>query len=243
MPCNSGVSLIPQVDGQTERFAVRGLYNGLALLADATTNSYWDHITGTCVHGALKGAQLAFTPFDLRYTTVAGALQIAPHAQIAFSPGMTLRGRFLKFVTPIMHRVLGNRLPPQFVRTLGEEDTRRERMDVGLGLWTARTRRFYPLSTLRAAPNGVLDQVDGETVFVYYDRDAHAPDAIYVAATAFSARDDAQGSSYAFDSGVTLRSGTLYAADGQPIPTRRPQTMFTRWYGFAFTFPGCEIYD
>ena len=61
MPCNSGVSLVPLVDGKRERFAVRGLYNGLALLADATTNSYWDHITGACVHGPRQGAQLRMT--------------------------------------------------------------------------------------------------------------------------------------------------------------------------------------
>jgi hypothetical protein len=198
MPCNSGVSLIPEVDGKRERFAVRGLYNGLALLADATTNSYWDHITGECVHGPLQGAQLAFSPFELRYTNAAGALEIAPEVHIAFSPGMTLRGRFLKFVTPIMHRLMGNRLPPQFVRTLGEEDTRRERMDVGLGVWTGCTRRFYPLSVLCAAPEGILDELDRETLFVYYDRAAQAPDAVYVAA----GKSAENGNIYTFNSFV-----------------------------------------
>ena len=72
MPCNSGVSLIPTVNGKTELFAATGLYNGLALLGDATTHSYWDHITGECVHGEHLGKQLDFTEFDLLYTTVEG---------------------------------------------------------------------------------------------------------------------------------------------------------------------------
>jgi hypothetical protein len=76
MPCNSGVSLTPIVDGKPERFAARGLYNGLALLGDYATNSYWDHITGACVHGPLQGAQLPFSPFSLRYVNVNGALQM-----------------------------------------------------------------------------------------------------------------------------------------------------------------------
>lgn len=238
MPCNSGVSLTPVVNGKPERFAARGLYNGLVLLGDSRTNSYWDHITGTCVHGPLKGAQLPFSPFELRYTSVRGALQMAPGVRIAFSPGMPLHGRFLRTVTPIMHRVLGNRLPPHFQRTLGTEDTRLERMDLGLGLWTARTRRYYPLAAIRAAPNGILDELDGRTVFVYYDAAAAAPDAVYVAARAVMQRDGG----YAFDTGAVLRDGRLVDAAGQSVPPQRPQQMFTRWYGFAFTFPNCEIY-
>lgn len=238
MPCNSGVSLTPIVNGKPEQFAARGLFNGLVLLGDYTTNSYWDHITGECVHGPLQGAQLPFSPFALRYVTVAGALAAAPDVQIAFSTGMPLRGRFLKAVTPFMHRVLGNRLPPRFQRTVGVEDTRRERMDLGLGLWQGKTSRYYPLSLIRAAKDGILDRVDGETVFVYYDPESGAPDALFVDAHSAASRDGG----FDFDTGMRLQHGKLVDGNGRSLPTHRPQQMFTRWYGFAFTFPHCEIY-
>lgn len=239
MPCNSGVSLTPIVNGKPERFGPRGLFNGLALLGDYTTNSYWDHITGECVHGPLQGAQLPFSPFSLRYVTVAGALATAPDAQIAFSTGMPLKGRFLKFATPWMHRILGNRLPPHFRRTVGEEDTRRERMDLGLGLWQGKTSRYYPLSLIRTAKDGILDQLEGETILVYYDAEAGAPDALFVDAQTATRLDGG----FNFDTGVRLQYGKLVDDNGRFLPTRRPQQMFTRWYGFAFTFPNCDIYE
>jgi hypothetical protein len=72
---------------------------------------------------------------------------------------------------------------PISAQTIGSEDTRRERMDLGLGVWTAKTRRYYPLQRIRAAKNGILDEIDGETLFVYYDPEAAAPDALYVTAS------------------------------------------------------------
>jgi hypothetical protein len=145
----------------------------------------------------------------------------------------------MKAITPVLHRLLGNRLPPNFTRSMANEDTRRERLDIGLGLWTQRTRRYYPLTVLRAAPSGILDQVDGQTMFVTYNPIAHAPEAIYVEANAVQFRDGA----YEFDTGVTLRHGKLHDAQGQVVPLQRPQQMFTRWYGFAFTFPNCDIFE
>lgn len=227
------------VNGNLEYFGARGLFNGLALLGDYTTNSYWDHITGTCLHGELKGSQLAFTDFDLLYTTTAGALQMHPNVEIALSPRLNLHGRFMKLVSPVAHFILGNRLPPHFQRTVGEADTRREVMDLGLGIWTNEAHCYYPLEAIKAASSGILDTFDGQTVFIYYNTLAKAPDALYINANTVQLQDER----FVFDTGVYLVNGRLCSEEGQELQVNRPQQMFTRWYGFSYTFPECKIYE
>ncbi len=240
MPCNSGVSLIPVIDGQYTEFAARGLYNGLALLGDKPTNSYWDHITGECVLGHHKGKNLEYSDHDLLYTTVEAALKMYPDAQLAQSSKLDLRGKFLNFVTPFMHRFMGNNLPPHFVKTVGEADTRRETMDLGLGVWTTAVRRYYPMDAIKAHPKGIFDRIEDETLFIYYDDIAKAPDAFFIEAQSVELQVD---NSYRFDTGVTLVNGFLYDGNGEKLAVKRPQQMFTRWYGFSYTFPNCDIYD
>ncbi len=71
------------VKGKTHHFAARGLYNGLVLLGDRESGSFWDHITGECVHGPLKGYQLKI--FPLLHMDVRQALATHPDAQVAIS--------------------------------------------------------------------------------------------------------------------------------------------------------------
>jgi hypothetical protein len=35
----------------------------------------------------------------------------------------------------------------------------------------------------------------------------------------------------------------LFERDGRRVEVERPQQVFTRWYGFALTFPGTEIFE
>jgi hypothetical protein len=44
------------------------------------------------------------------------------------------------------------------------------------------------------------------------------------------------------DRGAKVRAGILIDANGRRARAERPQQMFTRWYGFALTFPGCEVF-
>jgi len=37
-------------------------------------------------------------------------------------------------------------------------------------------------------------------------------------------------------------SGTMETAVYAETEEERPNQLFTRWYGFAYTFPGCEVY-
>lgn len=44
------------------------------------------------------------------------------------------------------------------------------------------------------------------------------------------------------DNGAIVRDGVLFDRGGKRAATERPDQVFTRWYGFALTFPGCEIF-
>ena len=67
-----------------------------------------------------------------------------------------------------------------FVASLGSEDTRRPRMDMGLGIWSDQGSRYYPMETLRASGNFVLDSMDGRRLLVYLDPVTSSPEALLV---------------------------------------------------------------
>jgi len=50
-----------------------------------------------------------------------------------------------------------------FVDTLGKEDTRRPRMDMGLGVWSGATRRYYSMDLLKERHDALVDRLDGRT--------------------------------------------------------------------------------
>jgi hypothetical protein len=42
--------------------------------------------------------------------------------------------------------------------------------------------------------------------------------------------------------GGTVRDGVLLDSRGRRMAAERPLQVFTRWYGFALTFPGTSVY-
>ena len=234
--CNSGVSLSPVVNGKTHHFAARGLYNGLVLLGDRESSSFWDHITGECVHGPLKGYQLKI--FPLLHRDVRQALATHPDAQVAISR-QSLKHWVMAHITEQGRKSKRGFLPPGFKQTMGKEDTRRRRMEIGLGVWTDATHRFYPLETLRAHGSALIDELDGRRLLVYIEPTSRIPAALYMEATRYNWQDD----TLHLDTGEIIRGGVLYDAQGATQEITRPLQLFTRWYGFAFTFPGCEVYE
>ena len=44
------------------------------------------------------------------------------------------------------------------------------------------------------------------------------------------------------DNGAVVRLGVLLDRGGKRVAMERPQQIFTRWYGFALTFPGSEVF-
>jgi len=125
-----------------------------------------------------------------------------------------------------------------FAVTLGEEDTRRDRMEMGLGIWSEdeSMRRFYPFDTIRSE-GALIDEVGGRNLLVYFDRRSSVPAAVFVDAVGASV----EGQDIRLDSGQLVTRGEIVDAGGNRTAADRPNQVFTRWYGFSLTFPNPEV--
>ena len=157
--CHSGVGLTPLVNGKRHHFQVGGLYNGVAILTDDETGTYWDHITGQAVYGPLEGNQLDI--WSLEMTTVATALAQEPELKILRSYQRPVFRRLLGLVA----RIFGQTgfLPKQFIQTMAPEDPRLPRMTIGLGVVVNETARFYPATAIQGQ---VTDELENQPLQV-----------------------------------------------------------------------------
>jgi hypothetical protein len=170
------------------------------LLRDDETGSYWDHITGECLHGSLAGARLDEV-WGIQLTTVEGALKAHPDVALLRSRP-NLFGRLMGRVM-IQRQIRGRGLMPwYFYTTMGKRDRRLPRMDQGLGVVEGERAVYYP----RTALGREIRDRWGERELRVWIRDVD---------------------------GIPTAEWT----DGS-----LPLQLFTRWYGFSFTYPGCEIY-
>ncbi len=224
------------VNGQVYHFAARGLYDGQLLLGDRESGSFWCHLTGECVHGPLKGYHREV--FPLLRMTVGQALTAYPGAQVAVSK-LTTRQRVAAWIQSRVLWLLGNRLPPGFKRTMGEEDLRRPRMEIGLAVWTGRVQRFYSLQMLRGQGGAIIDVLDGRQLLVYLDPISGTPACLYTDASQCVWQHDVLH----LDTGEVTRMGVLFDARGETKTADRPKQSIVCWYAYAFTFPGGEIYE
>jgi hypothetical protein len=126
----------------------------------------------------------------------------------------------------------------RFIPTLGKEDPRRPRMELGLGVWTGATRRYYPMQRIRERGRAFIDQLDGRKVLIYIDSETNTPAALFVNASSAEMQDN----EVRLDNRSAVRSGVLFDRGGKRQTAERPQQVFTRWYGFALTFPECEVF-
>jgi hypothetical protein len=242
--CNTATRLTPTVHGTVTRFAPVGAYDGLLVLEDAATGTIWNHITGEALYGPAVGTSLG-PPANVLHTTI-GQLVSTPGAHVAISDRAYFAGG-KKFGTREgiallnrTHRRPDDRaaLSDIFVATIAREDTRRPRMELGLGIWWEGGSRYYSRDLIRAAGNALLDRVNGQTLLVYVDPGTSIPTAMFV--NAMQAR--MEGKVVRLDDSRTVRDGTLLDRHGRRLATERPLQVFTRWYGFALTFPGASIY-
>jgi hypothetical protein len=242
--CNTATRLVPKVNGMPTRFVTAGVYNGLMVMQDVATGTIWNHITGDALLGPAVGSSLG-PPGNVLHTTVKQLVATAPDARIAISDrgyfaggkrhgiveGITLLGR--NHGRPDARTALSD----VFIATLGTEDARRPRMDLGLGVWWDGGSRYYPRDLIQRQGGALIDRINGRTLLVYIDPDSSTPTAMFVTAT----RARVTGSSVRLDSG-TVKDGVLLDSGGRRVTSDRPQQVFTRWYGFALTFPGTAIY-
>ncbi|MEM8642775.1 MAG: DUF3179 domain-containing (seleno)protein [Cyanobacteria bacterium P01_G01_bin.54] len=157
--CHSGVGMTPLVDGKVHHFEVGGLYNGVAILTDAETGTYWDHITGRAVFGPLQGTQLAV--WNMEMTTVNAALAQRPQLKLLRSHQRPVLTRLMRLGQWLFGRT--GFLPKLFTQTMAPEDPRLPRMTLGLGVVVERSARFYPLSALQ---QGVQDELENRPLRV-----------------------------------------------------------------------------
>jgi hypothetical protein len=232
-----------------------GLYDALFVMQDSETKTLWNHVTGEAMYGPMVGRTLS--PLgNVLQMNVKQALAMDQNIRVAISdrayfvngrqlgasPGLTARGGGAGGGAPGGRRGgfldSNAQLSEMFVATLGKEDTRRPRMDMGLGIWTDSTRRYYPVERIRERGNAFIDQIGDRKVLVYIDPETFAPAAFFVnASSAKLERNEVH-----LDTGQAVRAGVLVDRQGKRQSAERPQQVFTRWYGFALTFPGAEVF-
>lgn len=137
--------MTPIVQGRRLTFATYGLYQGLSLLADFETQSYWDHITGECLKGTYLGEQMESGP--LLHTRAELVLKENPETQIAISKLSWRRDRMARIMRfAVKRNWLPSFLKKQFERT----DERLDPLEMGLGIWRGKHAKFYPERILEA---------------------------------------------------------------------------------------------
>ena len=240
--------MVPTIDGKLHHFTNAGIYDGLFTLYDAETHTLWNHLTGEAEYGPLVGRTLG-PPGNQLQLTVKQALEQDPKTEIAISdrvyfaggkqfgtsggigPG---RGGSASRGGPNPDAVMNDR----FRGTLGIEDQRRPRMELGLGVWTAKTRRYYPVARIREHGGAFLDRLDGRAILIYIDPESNTPAALFVKSASAKMRDK----EILLDNDLVVRTSVLFNRSGRRLVMERPQQIFTRWYGFALTFPGSEVF-
>jgi hypothetical protein len=162
--------MVPIINEKVYHFGPRGLYDGLVLLGDDETESYWNHITGECVHGPRKGKQMKVFPIE--HTDVKSALKKYKDLQIAFSkPPLVMR-----LLAPIMNR--GRKkafLPPGFRRTMDKVDQRLPEMMSGLGIIDGNIQRFYSVDSLKKEGGRIQDTINNKNIMVYLENGSNIP--------------------------------------------------------------------
>ncbi len=227
--------MAPGIDGDVHRFAEHGLYNGLFLLRDEESGTFWDHLTGEAVYGPLVGSTLEVS--NLMQTTVAQVLGQDPGALVALSDRAPMQIDENMSLAGLLRRT-GQRLSQMFGSTVAREDNRMPTMDLGMGVGDGEEARYYSYDRVTGKGNVVLDELAGRPVAVYLDPSAYALAAVYI---------DTDGTTWEekvlyFSDGSYIEGGVFHNASGERAQIERPHQIFTRWYGFALTFPETEIY-
>ena len=226
--------MAPRVNGDVHRFAEHGLYNGLFLLRDEESGTFWDHMTGEAVYGPMVGSALEVS--NLMQTTVAQVLGQDSEALVAISD-RALRTNEQMATGSLLSRMRAG-LSRMFSSTVDEEDDRRPTMDLGMGIWDGDEARYYPYDLITTNGNAVLDELAGRQLVVCLDPSAYALAAAYV---------DTDGITWEekvlrFSDGSYIEGGIFHDPSGERAQIERPHQVFTRWYGFALTFPETEIW-
>lgn len=171
--CNSAMGFYPEIDGVVHRFRPNGLYNGLIMLRDDETGTYWNHISGEAMYGPLLGRQL--TSFPVELTTVQAELDRSKSTGIFLSK---LRF-FNRLFTRIFHRgrkIDGRgHIPWFFYPNMQKQDKRLAKLEQGLGVIINDRGKFYPVKHIKT---GITDEFQGQQLTLSVDETDKVPRAI-----------------------------------------------------------------
>ena len=223
-----------------------GLYDGLFVMQDIESKTLWNHMTGEALYG--PHVSRALGPLgNLLQLTVEQALVIDEGTEVAISGRpYSVAGQQFGDAGPALGARMVERYAPDnpdaslslmFTRTLGTEDTRLPRMTMGLGIVIDETGRFYPIERIEER-GALIDDVAGRRVLVFVDPTTFTPAALFVDAASATL----EGREIHLDTGGVVRRGVVYDPGGARVDVQRPQQLFSRWYGFALTFPESEIF-
>lgn len=218
-------------------FSEKGLYDGLFLLSDERTGTYWNHLTGEALYGPRAGERLEQE--NVLHTTVTQVLAEDPGTLVAISdhPRAVQRSERGGTLSGMLSRIRD--LPGMFTGTIRNEDARRETMEVGIGIWSDSGARYYSMEVIEASDRALFDTFAGRRVLLYFDPAARALMAQFTEAE--SAR--WEGDVLHLSNGERIEDGVRFAEDGSRAEVERPLQVFTRWYGFSLTFPETEVYQ
>jgi hypothetical protein len=157
--------------------------------------------------------------------------------QIALS-SLSFVQRFVLRAEQAVLVLLNGRLLPGLRWTMGEVDTRLPLMERGLAVWSDRGQRFYPLETIRAYGNALIDVDLGLAIGV----DPTSGDLFCLPTGATGC--NWQGTKLVLSTSGPADGMVLYDARGTALPVDAGHFLAspTCWYSFAFTFPGGELY-
>ena len=243
LACNSGAGFYKKIGNTNFHFEGAGLYDGVIILKDYETGSLWNHITGECIYGKSKGKKLP--SFSLLNATVKEALLKSADLEVAVSdmsvyaknPFYQLTVSTLPSYLPDPNKKDQANLGKQFLRTIAKEDTRLPNMTLGLGVWNDKEYKFYPSKAIDSA-NVILEDFGGKRLLVYINEASSVPFAFYTDARIFTVK----GTEIHLDNGFVITEKGIANKRGKIINPEKPLQMFSRWYGFALTFPSTKIY-
>ena len=235
--CNTGMVLNPCINGQVLHFFVVGVHNGMMLMADKETGTYWDHITGKGLSGKYENQQLEILQSH-QILKVQEVLKHHPNCLYGATKLGFLQKLFNNFQVYKADIFGKGFLPPGFRKSMQKIDPRLPEMEMGLGVWADSKAKFYPTKLLKENGNFLFDQFNGRTILIYISPITHIPSLLYVNEKSSASFEN---NKLVFQNGDYLLGGNLYNSKDEKQDYNSPNHIYSRWYGFVSTFVNCEV--
>lgn len=227
------------MDGRRLSFEEVGIYNGVFVMMDHQTKSFWSHYTGEGIRGPLQGKTLTWIQLERstwsRVATEHPTATVPSKSSLQFRDTPPMKGR---------QTHMGNDLPNKFVPTLPADlPTTLGRHEHGVGLAVGRARRFYPLDRLYESE--LIHDTLGEAPIVVFIHDGSA------SAAAYGRCVEGRTLTFKMSAGVVVdtETGTRWSSQGLGVdgPLKGKQlasvrAIITDWYGWAAYFPSTTIF-